>query len=64
MVQTSSAPTTRGPRMFATVSSQITMAVTRTPANGPPIEGSNSERYPTAATAMAMLPIQLPNQYT
>src|SRR6188472_4436687 len=62
MVQVSSAPTTRGPRMLAKVSSQITPAVAKTLAGGCLIEGKNSARYPTAATAIAMLPIQLPNQ--
>src|SRR6185369_7159111 len=62
MVQVSSAPTTRGPRMLAKVSTQITPAVANTLAGGWAIEGKNSARYPTAATAIAMLPIQLPNQ--
>src|SRR3954462_9949214 len=62
MVQVSSAPTTRGPRMLAKVSTQITPAVATPLAGGCPIEGKNSARYPTAATAIAMLPIQLPNQ--
>src|SRR5215208_5291119 len=64
MVQVASAPTTRGPRMFAKVSIQITPAVTTTLAGGFSMAGKNSARYPTAAMAMAMLPIQLPNQYT
>ncbi len=48
--------------MFANVSSQITPAVAKTLAGGPLIPGKNSARYPTAATAIATLPIQLPNQ--
>jgi hypothetical protein len=48
--------------MLAKVSTQITPAVANTLAGGWAIEGKNSARYPTAATAIAMLPIQLPNQ--
>src|SRR4051794_7990002 len=62
MVHVSSAPTTRGPRMLANVRIQITAAVTKTLSGGFWMAGKNSARYPTAAMAMAMLPIQLPNQ--
>src|SRR3954463_2219877 len=62
MVQLSSAPITRGPRMFANVSNQITPAVAITLNGGALSAGMSSARYPVAATAMAMLPIQLPNQ--
>ena len=40
MVQVSSAPTTRGPRMLAKVSTQITPAVAKTLAGGVPIAGN------------------------
>ena len=40
IVQVSSAPTTRGPRMLAKVSSQITPAVAKTLAGGSPIDGN------------------------
>ncbi len=44
MVQVSSAPTTRGPRMLAKVRTQITPAVAKTPAGGRLIWGKNSAR--------------------
>src|SRR5882672_5275882 len=62
MVQASRIPMTRAPLMLAKVSSQMTPAVAKTLAGGLSITGMKTERYPTAATAMAMLPIQLPNQ--
>src|SRR5689334_676304 len=62
IVHASSAPTTRGPMMFANVSSQMRQPVAMTAASGVSMPGTSSERYPTAATAMAMFPIQLPNQ--
>ena len=44
MVQVSSAPTTRGPRMLAKVRTQMTTAVAKTLAGGPLIWGKNSAR--------------------
>src|SRR5690349_14627716 len=44
MVQVSSRPTTRGPRMFAKVSTQITMTVTRVLAGGASMCGISSAR--------------------
>ena len=62
MVQVSRAPTTRGPMMLANVRSQITPVAANTLAVGLVSCGMSSARYPTAATATAILPIQLPNQ--
>ena len=50
--------------MLTTVSSQISRHVATTLETGSLMIGTSSARYPTAATAIAMLPIQLPNQYT
>ena len=44
IVQVSSAPTTRGPRMLANVSNQMTAAVAKTLAGGPLIPGISSAR--------------------
>src|SRR4029079_2975316 len=59
MDQASSAPTTRGPRMLAKVSTQITPALAKTLAGGWTIEGQNSANAPTAAIAIAVVLVQL-----
>src|SRR5262245_19958451 len=58
MVQASSAPTTRGPRMLAKVRIQMMAAVASVLPGGASMCGISSARYPVAATAIAMLPTQ------